>query len=267
METIEGDNSLEGAVITGYDFGGTVTIAGADIGDLEKLARNRNDILAMERSRFAKSVGLAIENCSKPVVFANLGGLYGGGFELALACHDMVSARGLRIAAILPEVGLGIIPGAGGTVRLPRRMHAARGELGFLEGCERIRRRQPFSSEELEAWGLSSLAERDEVLSDAILLVCRMADGLAKPRALTRDVVHVTALPPVEINDTSDPRSRSVDHLLVGELLASASFPYPEALEVETLGWGQVVKLDDCLIGLTNFRENGPGAPAKFVHS
>ena len=64
------------------------------------------------------SVILAIENASKPVVAAVHTVAMGGGLELALGCHYRVAAPGADIA--LPEVKLGLIPGAGGTQRLPR---------------------------------------------------------------------------------------------------------------------------------------------------
>jgi 3-hydroxyacyl-CoA dehydrogenase len=60
----------------------------------------------------------AVEECSKPVVAAIDGICMGGGFELALACHYRVALAGARLA--LPEVKLGLLPGAGGTQRLPR---------------------------------------------------------------------------------------------------------------------------------------------------
>jgi 3-hydroxyacyl-CoA dehydrogenase len=62
----------------------------------------------------------AIEDCSKPVVAAIHGMAMGGGLELALGCHYRIAARGAQIA--LPEVKLGLIPGAGGTQRLPRAL-------------------------------------------------------------------------------------------------------------------------------------------------
>ena len=60
----------------------------------------------------------AIENMPKPVVAALHGTALGGGFEVALACHFRVAVPGARVG--LPEVKLGLLPGAGGTQRLPR---------------------------------------------------------------------------------------------------------------------------------------------------
>src|SRR4029453_18716464 len=64
------------------------------------------------------SVIRAVENSSKPVVAAIHGVCMGGGLELALGCHYRVASPGTQVA--LPEVKLGLVPGAGGTQRLPR---------------------------------------------------------------------------------------------------------------------------------------------------
>src|SRR5205807_2260411 len=72
---------------------------------------------------------LRIEDCRKPVVAAINGAALGGGLELAMACHYRVAARDVGVGQ--PEVKLGIIPGAGGTQRLPRLTGVAKA----LEMC------------------------------------------------------------------------------------------------------------------------------------
>src|SRR5690349_6365074 len=64
------------------------------------------------------SVIRVVENCSKPVIAAISGHCMGGGLELSLACHYRVALADAQIA--LPEVKIGLLPGAGGTQRLPR---------------------------------------------------------------------------------------------------------------------------------------------------
>ncbi|NVN64906.1 3-hydroxybutyryl-CoA epimerase [Pseudomonas putida] len=87
---------------------GRTFIAGADIKefDLPLQAPHLPDVLA------------AIERSPKPVIAAMHGSVLGGGLELALACHYRIAAPGTQFG--LPEVSLGLIPGAGGTQRLPR---------------------------------------------------------------------------------------------------------------------------------------------------
>ena len=103
------DPAVKSIVITG---GGTAFSGGADIkefGNPKALAEPN-----------LHSVILAIENSAKPVVAAIHSVCMGGGLELALGCHYRIAAPGCAVA--LPEVKLGLIPGAGGTQRLPRAL-------------------------------------------------------------------------------------------------------------------------------------------------
>ena len=99
------DTGVDGIVIV---CAGRTFIAGADISEFGKPPREPilHDVLA------------AIEHASKPVVAAIHGTALGGGLELALCCHYRVATSDARIG--LPEVKLGLLPGAGGTHRLPR---------------------------------------------------------------------------------------------------------------------------------------------------
>ncbi len=99
------DTGVDGIVIV---CAGRTFIAGADISEFGKPPREPilHDVLA------------AIERASKPVVAAIHGTALGGGLELALCCHYRVATSDARIG--LPEVKLGLLPGAGGTQRLPR---------------------------------------------------------------------------------------------------------------------------------------------------
>ncbi|MBU6256834.1 MAG: enoyl-CoA hydratase/isomerase family protein [Burkholderiales bacterium] len=105
ITTVESDDSLQAAVLIGA---GNTFIAGSDL-------REFGQPLAEPQ---LPAVIKAIEDCGKPVVAALHGAALGGGFELALGCDARVAAPGTVVG--LPEVTLGIIPGAGGTQRLPR---------------------------------------------------------------------------------------------------------------------------------------------------
>jgi enoyl-CoA hydratase len=108
----EDDADVRGVLLTGA--GEKAFVAGADISQFP-------DLTATEGQRFARrgqSVFDRIEQLSKPVIAAVNGYALGGGCELALACHLRTASHNARFGQ--PEAGLGIIPGYGGTQRLPR---------------------------------------------------------------------------------------------------------------------------------------------------
>lgn len=92
-------------------------LAGADL-DLVKNITKREDCLAI--SRRLQACLRAIEKVKRPTVAAITGSALGGGFELALACHYRIAFNGPKLKIGLPEVTLGLLPGGGGTQRLPR---------------------------------------------------------------------------------------------------------------------------------------------------
>ncbi|ODS91563.1 MAG: 3-hydroxyacyl-CoA dehydrogenase [Comamonas sp. SCN 65-56] len=128
------------------------------------------------------SVILAVEHCSKPVVAAIHSVAMGGGLELSLGCHYRIAAPGTKIA--LPEVKLGLIPGAGGTQRLPR-------VLGVEAALNMIVSGEPVKSEMLAMLPgqklFDKMASSPESLMDEALAFARsVAD--ARPLPLVRDL-------------------------------------------------------------------------------
>ncbi len=99
-------------VLTGA--GEKAFVAGADISELKELDSASARVLALR----GQGVFQRIEDLPKPVIAAVNGFALGGGCELALACHVRVASENAKFG--LPEVSLGIIPGYGGTQRLPR---------------------------------------------------------------------------------------------------------------------------------------------------
>lgn len=106
------DPVVTAIVLTGA---GRTFVAGADIRVFEQLTSVER---AMDRSAFTHAMLCRLEDSGKPLVAAIHGHALGGGLELALACHYRVATADARLGQ--PEVLLGIIPGAGGTQRLPR---------------------------------------------------------------------------------------------------------------------------------------------------
>jgi enoyl-CoA hydratase len=108
----ESDGKIRAVILTGT--GTKAFIAGADITELA-----RCDVeLARELSRKGSGIFRRLERLPKPVIAAVNGFALGGGCELAMACHVRIASENARFGQ--PEVKLGICPGYGGTVRLPR---------------------------------------------------------------------------------------------------------------------------------------------------
>lgn len=110
--SLRDDDKVRGVVLTGA--GDKAFVAGADIAELATM----DSVSGVRVSRDGQEVFRAIERFPKPVVAAVGGYALGGGCELALACHMRIASERARFG--LPEVGLGIIPGYGGTIRLAR---------------------------------------------------------------------------------------------------------------------------------------------------
>ncbi|HUJ21207.1 MAG TPA: 3-hydroxyacyl-CoA dehydrogenase NAD-binding domain-containing protein [Bryobacteraceae bacterium] len=120
-----GDSAARAVVLIGA---GNTFIAGADIRYFETIPGRES---SLERSHAIHARLRRIEDCPKPLVAAIHGTALGGGLEFAMACHYRVAVANARVGQ--PEVLLGIIPGAGGTQRLPRLAGAAMA----LEMCTR----------------------------------------------------------------------------------------------------------------------------------
>ncbi len=109
---LEEDDAVRGVLLTGA--GGKSFVAGADIAQFTALDSPAATAFALR----GQKVFDRIERCRKPVIAVINGFALGGGCELALACHLRVASSSARMGQ--PEVGLGLIPGYGGTQRLPR---------------------------------------------------------------------------------------------------------------------------------------------------
>jgi enoyl-CoA hydratase len=106
------DSAIRGAILTGA--GAKAFAAGADIAEMADQTPQEG----LERARRGQEVFRRLESCGKPVIAAVNGFALGGGCELAMACHLRVASTTAKFGQ--PEVKLGICPGYGGTVRLPR---------------------------------------------------------------------------------------------------------------------------------------------------
>ena len=117
---------VRGVIVTGA--GGKAFVAGADIAELSRMG----PLDGIGVSRQGQDAFRFLERMPKPVLAAVNGFALGGGLELALACHLRIASSNARFG--LPEVKLGIIPGYGGTVRLPRLVGRGRALELILTG-------------------------------------------------------------------------------------------------------------------------------------
>src|SRR5271168_4081472 len=126
FEDARDDATVLGVILTGA--GDKAFIAGADIGELA----DATAIDAERSSRFGQSVLDLIENLGKPVIAAINGFALGGGCETAMACTIRIAVDAAKFGQ--PEVTLGLIPGGGGTQRLPRLVGKGRALQLILSG-------------------------------------------------------------------------------------------------------------------------------------
>jgi enoyl-CoA hydratase len=112
FEDARDDATVRGVILTGA--GGKAFIAGADISELSQITA----VEAEKSSSYGQEVLNLVENLGKPVIAAVNGFALGGGCETAMACTIRVAAENAKFGQ--PEVTLGLIPGGGGTQRLPR---------------------------------------------------------------------------------------------------------------------------------------------------
>jgi enoyl-CoA hydratase len=126
FEDARNDPTVRGVILTGA--GNKAFIAGADIGELA----HATAIEAEQSSRFGQTVLDLIENLGKPVVAAVNGFALGGGCETAMACTIRIAVESAKFGQ--PEVTLGLLPGGGGTQRLPRLVGKGRALQLILSG-------------------------------------------------------------------------------------------------------------------------------------
>jgi enoyl-CoA hydratase/carnithine racemase len=149
---VENDPSIRSIIITGS--GDKAFSAGFDI-------KSFADPMNLWIGRYGHILFTRIERSAKPVVAAINGFALGGGFELALACHFKIMVDSEKAVLGLPEINLGIIPGWGGTQRLPRLIGRTRALEIALMG-RRLNAREAYD------WGLiNKVSKPGEVLQDA----------------------------------------------------------------------------------------------------
>ncbi len=140
IERLKTDDAVKGAVLTsgkasGFMAGADLKGMGGLMGGGAKLPEGKSRMAALFDSVYQLNQMLrALETCGKPVAAAVNGLALGGGLEFILACHYRVVADNPKITLGLPEVMVGLFPGAGGTQRLPRLMGVQPALMYLLQG-------------------------------------------------------------------------------------------------------------------------------------
>ena len=156
VERLEKDEAIKGLVITSDQ---STFIVGADIDQLTQVKTAEEAFALCEA---LKGLMRRMEKCGKPVVAALNGTALGGGLEIALACHARFAVNDPKLKLGLPEVKLGLLPGGGGTQRLPRM-------IGIQESLKLISQGTEIgASKALELGLVNGLANtRDDMLKQA----------------------------------------------------------------------------------------------------
>ncbi len=208
-----------GAVVV---WGGRrIFAAGADIVELDE-----GSSAAAVGAAFGRALG-ALAAVPRATIAAVNGFALGGGLELALSCDFRVCAEDARFG--LPEVLLGVVPGGGGTQRLPRLIGASRAKELIMTGRQ-------LRAEDAHSIGLvNRVVAPDYVLEAALTWAAELASGPLVAHALAKD---------------------AVDRGLEGSLA--------DGLAVEQEAFTAAARTEDAARGIRSFTENGPGQ-ATFV--
>jgi 3-hydroxyacyl-CoA dehydrogenase len=220
IEQADNDSRVAAIVLIGA---GRTFVAGADLHEFEKITRSGSQRIP-ELMRLVER----IEDCRKPVVAAIHGYAFGGGMELAMAAHYRVVSSGAQMGQ--PEVKLGIIPGAGGTQRLPRL-------AGVAKAVEMCSAGAPiFAAEALQLGIIDKLMEGDgDLLANAIALA---REAVGKPVRKTRErnekLEHnAVAFAAARENIRTKQRAPRAALAAIDAIEAATMLPYAEACQVE----------------------------------
>jgi enoyl-CoA hydratase len=175
---LDADSGVRAVVLTGS--GEKAFVAGADIAEFASFSPEEGEALA---TRGQALVFDRIEQSSKPFIAAINGFALGGGLELAMACHIRLASSTAKMG--LPEVGLGVIPGYGGTQRLPRL-------VGNGRALQMIATAKMIDALTAERWGLvNSVHEGSDLLPQAMALGQQIA--MQSGNAITEALAAVRA--------------------------------------------------------------------------
>ncbi len=216
-ERAQADDSARAVLVA---CAGRTFISGADISEFQT---------GVQKPLFNDALE-PLESCTKPVVASLHGTALGGGFETAMACHYRIAQPSARMG--LPEITLGIIPGAGGTQRLPRLVGARAALEMLLSG------RPVTAAEALEEGLIDEIAEGDPIETGLAYAKRLVAKG-APPRPTRERAVDAAGFDDAGIAEALAKnaralRGRTTQEYVIKALRAAVDLPFAEGLAVET---------------------------------
>jgi 3-hydroxyacyl-CoA dehydrogenase/enoyl-CoA hydratase/3-hydroxybutyryl-CoA epimerase len=225
---LAGDDAVKGVVIHSLKERGF--IAGADLMELvESFERGTSKVEAREQSAYLQNLTRRIETLGKPVATA-IGGLaLGGGLELALGTHYRVLSERADAQLGLPEVSVGLLPGGGGTQRLPRLIGIAQALPMLLDG-------KPVGPQRALELGLV-----DELAAPEQLLARAKAWVLANPGAC--QPWDRKGWKPRDLGNLAFPHGPLTARILQAHVATRGNYPAPLAI-LSCVGEGMVVDID-----------------------
>jgi enoyl-CoA hydratase/carnithine racemase len=249
---IKEDDSIKGAVLSG--FGVKAFVSGADINEIMSVKTPEElEVYALR----GQEVLNFIENLGKPVVCAMNGLAFGGGNELAMACTARVAKKGTKVLCGQPEPKLGIIPGYGGSQRLPRL-------VGLANAWPVLRTGNPVSSAEALEMGLIQEEVEGDIIEAGVSLVRKIISGEVKIPPIRREPLDIPeSLPEVDIGFLS----KKTDEILQRAVLEGAKMTLEEGLKNEARVLGECVRTKDMRIGMETFSKFGPKKNAEFSNA
>ena len=245
LMTCSGRSDVRGIVFTSDDG----SLAGADINELAAL---RTPDACRALCMGVHPIMQKIERAPKPIVAAVGGPVMGGGAEFSMVCHARVVAPDLQLSQ--PEVNLGIIPGYGGTQRLPRL-------IGVERAADLLRTGRVVGADEAVEWGWA-VAKTDQPEVEAKALIRQHLCGAVRLAPVDPEPLPQVDLPRSDIGH----HSLAIDRIVVDVIQRGLAKSLSEGLAVEADGFGRCKGTVDMDIGMKNFMQNGPRVPALFLH-
>ena len=249
---IRSDEKIKGAVLTG--FGIKAFVSGADVHEIARMRSPKElEVFALN----GQSVLNLIENLGKPVVCAMNGLAFGGGNELAMACTARIAKKRTKVLAGQPEPKLGLVPGYGGSQRLPRI-------IGLSAAWPILRTGNSISSAKALELGLIQDEVEGDIKEAGIVFVKKLISGEVDTPVIAKGPLDVPEkLPEVDIGDLS----KKTDEIMQRVILEGAKRTLEEGLKHEAKVLGELVETKDMRIGMETFQKFGPKKNARFSHA